>query len=131
MLFLVLSGTGLSITVVIVALALFGIGLGLFQSPNYSSAMGGASKEKLGSAGGVYNAFFTMGYVMGISLADAAMGTLDTSGASAYHNPKFIMAADNAYVIGLAVIAIAFAACVFMLVRKRSERGSDGLLASR
>jgi len=58
----------------ILRVAPFGIGLGMFQAPNNSAIMGGASRERLGIASGLLSLSRTLGQTVGVPL----LGTMFT-----------------------------------------------------
>lgn len=53
----------------VIGLACVGAGIGIFTSPNNSTVMGSARKERLGIAGGMLNMFRTLGTGLGIAIA--------------------------------------------------------------
>lgn len=82
-------------------LALIGLGMGLFTSPNNSSVMTAAPRERLSLAGGVLNMMRSLGMSTGVALAGTAyaagLAGLDASSArdqaAALHKAYLVLAA--------------------------------------
>ncbi|PLZ81354.1 MFS transporter [Fischerella muscicola CCMEE 5323] len=59
--------------------SIYGIGLGLFQSPNNSTVMGAASRERLGIVSGLLSLSRTSGGMVGVPLMATVFGALVAS----------------------------------------------------
>ncbi|MCP6762121.1 MAG: MFS transporter [Fischerella sp. CENA71] len=59
--------------------SIYGIGLGLFQSPNNSTVMGAASRERLGIVSGLLSLSRTSGGTVGVPLMGTVFGALVAS----------------------------------------------------
>jgi len=66
---LTLLSTQASVWLVALHLAIFGVGQGMFQSPNNSSLMGTAPRDKVGQVGGLNALVRNIGMVLGIALS--------------------------------------------------------------
>jgi EmrB/QacA subfamily drug resistance transporter len=73
-------GPGSSAIEIIGYLAVVGCGTGIFISPNNSSLLGSAPRERLGIASGVLNISRNVGMVLGVGLAGAIFSTLTVHG---------------------------------------------------
>jgi EmrB/QacA subfamily drug resistance transporter len=104
--------------VIIIALAVVGLGVGLFVSPNNSSLMGAAPRNRQGVASGVLAMARNVGMVLGIGLAGAILTTATqrdpVNGVFLAVPPGFLSAA------GIALLAAATSA-----LRQKRRQGES------
>lgn len=98
-------------------LCLFGLGTGLFQSPNTSSVMGAAPKNRLGIAGGVLATTRNVGMVFGIALGGSILASRQDFYLFQKIAEPFISAIGDAYLA--AVIVSALATLILLIPREK------------
>ena len=104
---------------------LAGLGDGFFDPANVSEVMGSVPRSELGVAGGINETANELGKILGIPLAEIAMGEwaklkLASGGTQMVANPRLLEAVDNVYLIALGATVIAIAICVvrYRYIRK-------------
>jgi hypothetical protein len=121
-----LTGTPESLNGVMAALAAFGAGLGLYIAPNNSAAVGAASAEKSGVAGGLLNLLRVFGAGVGVAAASTALGwglhAEASAGARTTHMAEAaLLSAVGGVLAMLAVLAVLGGAAAF--VRSKQATG--------
>jgi hypothetical protein len=107
-----------------------GIGIGTFQSPNNSSVMGAAPRERLGVASGLLAITRTLGQTTGIAVLGALWaarvtfyaGDASKRDATAAPAPTQVAALHDTFLVATLFIAIALALASWGLVRERREQ---------
>lgn len=112
---LVQSGSSSSIAA---ALAVVGLGTGLFVSPNNSSLMGAAPRNRQGVAAGVLATARNVGMVLGIGISAAIFETTLMRGGGMSHLPALISGVRTSLVVA-AFVAIG-ASGVALLTKRES-----------
>jgi len=106
-----------------------GIGVGIFQSPNNSSVMGAAPRERLGIASGMLAITRTLGQITGIALLGAIWSGLTMSRmGTAYEGdatstPALIQvdALNGTFLFAVAIVMLALGIGIWALIRSRQE----------
>ncbi len=103
------SGGGNAGTIML-ALGIFGLGQGLFTAPNNSSIMGTASRNRLGTAGGVLNVMRAVGTSFGVAataaILDARLGAFGAGASLPYLHALAAGSQDTMlFFVGLALFA--------------------------
>jgi EmrB/QacA subfamily drug resistance transporter len=104
--FLLSTVTSISPLILIIGyLVLIGLGTGTFISPNNSSLMGSAARNRQGIAAGILATARTFGMVLGVGLTGAIFNTSMIHEAAGSENPGLFSAMHMSYLV-LAVIAL-------------------------
>lgn len=125
---LLLGGFSPRIGLVIAAITVSGLSAGLFLPANYSAVMGRVPEGSLGMAAGIHSTIGSLGLIVGVVLADFAMGSWDDLSGTMLNTPGFREAIVLACLAGLAVIA---AGTTAFLVITRKARKEDRATAAR
>ncbi len=106
---LVRAGSSASI---VGALAVVGFGMGLFASPNNSSIMGAAPRNRQGVAAGVLATARNVGMVLGVGISAAVFETVVVHAGGISHLPAVVSGARMSFAVaaGVAVLGAACAA---------------------
>jgi MFS family permease len=140
---LVISGVGYAVfvglnehtttLVYILSYAAIGIGMGIFQSPNNSTIMGSAPKDRLGVASGLLSLTRIVGQAAGISILGAIweatvlrnLGSLQGSDATLAPVHAQVLGLHNALFSIVVIILVAFVLSVWALFTvRRAERNA-------
>jgi EmrB/QacA subfamily drug resistance transporter len=106
-----------------------GIGVGVFQSPNNSSVMGAAPRERLGIASGMLAITRTLGQITGIALLGAIwsglvmsrMGTAYEVDATSAPAMIQVAALKGTFLIAVLIVMLALGIGIWALIRSRHE----------
>jgi len=106
-----------------------GIGVGIFQSPNNSSVMGSAPRERLGIASGMLAITRTLGQVTGIALLGAfwssqvmlRMGTAYEGDATSAPALIQVAALKGTFLFVVVIVMLALGIGIWALIRSRKE----------
>ena len=106
--------TGVTPLGIVVRLIPFGIGFGLFQSPNNSSIMGSAPRERLGVASGLIGLSRTLGNSSGLPLMGSIYGAFVLAAANLPTGTDVNTAPAQAVVVGIQGTYLIAAAGIFL-----------------
>ncbi|MCY0874793.1 MAG: MFS transporter [Firmicutes bacterium] len=127
-----LLSSHVAVWVVGLHLVIFGVGQGMFQSPNNSSLMGAAPRDKVGLVGGLNALMRNMGMVFGIALSVSLFAArLHSLAGKAYTGmttettPAAFMSALHTVFWAAAIVCIAGALISSLRSTKRSGGGSN------
>lgn len=106
-----------------------GIGVGIFQSPNNSSVMGTAPRERLGIASGMLAITRTLGQITGIALLGAIwsglvisrMGTAYEGDATSAPALIQVAALKGTFLFIIVIVMLALGVGIWALIRSRIE----------
>lgn len=101
------------------ALAIVGFGTGMFVSPNNSSIMGAAPRNRQGVAAGVLATARNVGMVLGVGISAAVFETVVRAAGGITHVPAIVSGARIAFIVALAVAIIGAGCAVFTGGRER------------
>lgn len=102
------------------ALAVIGFGTGLFVSPNNSSLMGAAPRNRQGVAAGVLATARNVGMVLGIGISAAIFETTLMRSGGISHHPALIAGVRTSLLVA-AFVAIAGSVVALMTRREESQ----------